>query len=364
MPRLRALVSVRNRTLAMAMAASLACDRGGDEEAPPPEKQQEPVAETPEKPAEEEKADPPQAAAKEAPAPVAKAEELAPKPAAAGKELLAYVPESAKLVLVADPKAVGRSSLFAQSSDFVDKLHNSRIGAVGAAAKACGVGIDMWSSLLVAGAGDSELSLIGARATGIGKKETVQCLADRVNALGEPGKWTVSEEDGRVTFQVEGREDRGIAAADDVLLMVGKDYVDEVNAILAGTGKSAADGSLGKLVRGVDRSKHVYFAGHAPPDMAQGPFTNMQHLSGTIDFSSGLALAISVEYSDAATAETSAQTFGQLFEMTRDRATAIGIPAAVMSTVKIETKGAAVFARASASKADLEAIATAFQKQL
>ncbi len=362
------------------MAATVACNRG-KEEAPAPATE-EAVAKADE-PAKAEDAKAEEAKAEEAKAEDAKTDEppkddvneeapadpVAPDSslasAAASKELLAYVPDSAKLVLVADPKAVGRSSLFASSSSFAGKLKASRVGEVGDAAKACSVGIDTWSSVLIAGDGDSERTLVmGVRATGIGKKETVQCLADRINALGEPGKWVVSEEQGRVTFHVEDREDRGIAAADDVLLMVGKDYLDDVNAILDGKGKSAVDGELGKLVQSVDRSRHVYFVGQMPPGMTDPPFANMQHLSGTLDFSSGLALGVAFTYGDAATAEFNARTFTEVLELTKGQATAFGIPPAVMSSVKIETKGTTVSARASASKTDLEAMATVFQEKL
>jgi hypothetical protein len=206
--------------------------------------------------------------------------------------------------------------------------------------------------------------IIGARATGIGKKDTLQCLADGINAIATSGKWTVSEDAGRVVFDVEGRDTRGIAAADDILLVVGKGYRADVTSILDGAGKSAADAELGRMLARVDRSKHVYFAGEAPAGATDGPFTDLKQLSGTLDFSAGLALAVALEFGDPTKAEMSAQMLGQMVAMTSESVAGLGVPESMLRTVKIETKGNTVSTRASASKTELEAMFTAFEKQL
>jgi hypothetical protein len=360
---------VRSSALVLAIAVSPACDRltGKDE----PEAAKEPVAEA--KPAEpttekkDEKAEKPEAKPAVKVEPEVKAEPETPKVVAAPapKELIGYVPESAKLVLVADPKAVARSSMFSGSGAFMDKLGDSRVGEVYAAAKTCNLGVEAWSSILVAGDGNSEDNLIViAKATGIGKKQTLECLAGGINAVAEGGKWTVVEEGGRAGFTVEGQDTRGVAATDDVLLVHGKSYASAVASILDGSGKSAADGALGKTLESVDRSRHIYFAGEPPPGSADAMFPGMKQLSGTIDLSSGIALAMALDFGDVAKAEVTAQTLKQTFDQTRPTIAAMGIPDSVLASVKIEPKGTTVAAKMHASQGEIDTIAAALGKQL
>lgn len=351
----------------LAIAVSPACDRltGKDE----PEPTKEPVAEA--KPAEAEKKEAkPEAEAKKPevePEPEVKAEPETPPVVAAPapKELIGYVPESAKLVLVADPKALARSSMFSGSGAFMTKLGDSRVGEVYAAAKTCNLGVDAWSSILIAGDGDNDKNLIVvAKATGIGKKETLECLAKGINAVADSGKWTFVEEGGRPGFTVEGQDTRGVAAADDILLVHGDSYASAVASLIGGEGKSAADGALGKMLESVDRSRHIYFAGEPPPGSADAMFPGMKQLSGTIDLSSGIALAMALDFGDVAKAEVTAQTLKQTFDQTRPTIAAMGIPDSVLASVKIEPKGTTVAAKVHASQGEIDTIAAALGKQL
>lgn len=361
-----AIRSLRNCALVISISTSFACDRFGGDDKPAEAKKEESKPE--EKPKKDEKtekkATEKTAAVKKEPEKVAEKVEDVPPPKAVAKEPLAYVPEQAKLVLVADPKALSRSSLFSGSGSFVEKMGDSRVGEVYAAAETCNIGVSAWSSVLIAGDGDSEEDLVVvARATNIGKKETIECLSTKINAIAGEGKWIVSEDAGRPVFDVEGKNTRGIGAADDVLVVTGKGYATAVGEILDGKGKSAADGALGKMLASVDKSKHVYFVGEPPPDMQQGGFGEVKQISGTLDFSSGLAMTVAFDFVDVSKATEIGTTWQGLFEGMKE-SLAGTIPPGVLASVKIEVKETKVSARASASNAEVETIIGTLQTQL
>jgi hypothetical protein len=356
--RLRPVHAARKSALLLALSIVPSCDRFRDEAAPAEAK--EPTAEatdTPAKPAKTAKtAAKPAKPAKPKPAKAAPSPE--PTKPVASNDLIAYVPDTARSILVADPKALARSSLSSGFGPLLAKAGGSELGEVADAAKACGVALERWSSVLAAGDFTSPRdSVLGVKAAGIGKKATIECLGSRLKDT--ESAWTVSEDAGRVVFDVEGG--RGVAVSDDMVLVYGKGYASAVASLLDGKGKSAVDGPLGPTLASVDRSKHVYFASEVYDDMAPGPLIVAHHCSATLDFSSGLAVALAFAFDDPAAASTGAESMQLLFEGAKELATHVGVPASVLATVKIETKDKAVVARFSATNADLEAIATALE---
>jgi hypothetical protein len=282
--------------------------------------------------------------------------------AGAGGDLVKYIPESANMLVVLDAKAVFGSSVFKDNKAMIEKGEGAEMFA---AANDCKVGPETWTKAVIGGdtSGDDKI-VVGGQATGLGTKATIECIAKKVNEKQGADKWKVSEADGRVVVDIDGGDATGFSGGDDVFIIAGKDYAEAVKANLGGGGKSVLDGPLKDAIAGADSSKHVYFAGLATSDMAQGPTDGLKHFSGYVDFSAGLAIAASLDFGDEAKAKTTADVFSKQFEGLKGMAGGMGVPQPIVDSVKIEAKGSAVSASMSASADDLKKLSDLAAKQM
>lgn len=281
---------------------------------------------------------------------------------AGGGDLLKYIPDGANMIVVFDAKAVFGSTLFTENKAMIEQ---GDAGKMFAAADGCKVGPSTWNKVVLGGDTEGNDKIVmGGQATGLGKKETLECIAKVVNEREGSEKWKVSEADGRVVVDIEGGKATGWSGGDDVFIIAGKDYAETVKSLVAGEGKSAADGSLKDALATADTSKHVYFAGVAKGAMAEGPTAGLKHFSGNVDFSKGLAIAASMDFGDEAKATSTATMFSTQFQGLKGMAGGMGIPQPIVDSVKIEAKGSAVTASVSASAADLAKIAELAAKQM
>jgi|SRR5688500_404781 hypothetical protein len=134
--------------------------------------------------------------------------------------------------------------------------------------------------------------------------------------------------------------------------------------MLAGTGKSAEDGVVGRMLASVDRSKPVYFATAAFWSAATGPLPEMKHVAGTLDVSAGLAVDLSLVCADAKGADLGAKSLTKMLADTRNVIVGLGAPAPVLETVTFDAKGDTVVAHASATPDELERIVTELEEHL
>lgn len=284
--------------------------------------------------------------------------------AAAGSSVadaMKYVPDGANLLIGLDAAKVAGSAMM---KDNQDMMKQGDAGEMLAAAEACKVGMSTWKYVVVGGNTDKDKEVVAVvSATGVGKKDTLDCIGKKVKEKKPEEKFEIGEEDGRVV--VTGGEDgqKLYAVSDDVIALVGADSQEAFKGLLDGKGKTALDGSLKDVMGSVDQSKHIYFGVVATADMQQGPAEGLKHVTGTIDLSAGLAIAASGVFADAAKATEVAGMANKQFGEMKGMAGMLGIPAGVVESVKIEAKDTAVSVAASASADDLKKMSETMKKQ-
>ncbi len=235
------------------------------------------------------------------------------------------------------------------------------------AAKACNLGPDTWKSVVFGAdpeGGDKKMAFV-VTATGLGKKENLECIAGKIKEKNDGEEpWTMEEKDGKLVLTIDGGEATGYVVNDNTLAVAGSDWAGAVKELVDGKGKPAIDNSLKDVLGRTDMGKTVWAAGVIPASMAAGPADGMKDGAMWMDMSSGLELMASVGVKDADTATAKAKEFTTQFDAVKGMAGTVGIPEAVVNSVKIEAKDASLNVSAKASKDDLEKINEAVKKSL
>lgn len=287
------------------------------------------------------------------------------KVAAAGasvSDAMKYIPDGANLLVGLDAASVAGSAMMKDNQDL---LKQGDAGEMIEAADACKVGMSTWKYAVIGGNTDKDKEVVVVvSATGVGKKDTLECIGKKVKEKDPEDKFEIGEEDGRVV--VSGGDDgqKLYAISDDVIALVGVDSQPAFTGLLGGKGKTAVDGSLKEVLGSVDQSKHIYFGMVATADMQEGPTAGLKHVTGTVDLSAGMAIAASGVFADAAKATELAGMANKQFGEMKGMAGMFGIPAGVVESVKIEAKGTAVAVSAKASADDMKKIGETMKKQL
>ena len=147
------------------------------------------------------------------------------------------------------------------------------------AAKECNLGPDTWKSVVFGfdpEGGDSKLALVLV-ADGLGKKENLECIANKIKEK-DDGKepWTMEEKDGKLVLTIDEGKATGYVVNDSTLAVAGKDWAGAVQELIDGKGKPAVDNSLKDVLGRTDMSKAIWAAGVVPASMATGPADGMK----------------------------------------------------------------------------------------
>jgi hypothetical protein len=232
------------------------------------------------------------------------------------------------------------------------------------AAKGCKLGPDTWKSAVMGAdpeGGDAKVAFV-VSATGLGKKETLECIAGKVKEEAGEEPWAMEEKDGKIVLNINEGRATGYVIDENTLAVAGKDWAGAVKELVDGKGKSAMDNSLKDVLGRTDMSKTVWAAGVIPESMASGPADGMTSGAMWLDMSSGMELMASLGVKDADTATAKATELTTQFDAVKGMAGTVGVPEAVVNSVKIEAKDAALNVSAKASKDDLEKISEAVKK--
>lgn len=227
------------------------------------------------------------------------------------------------------------------------------------AARACQLGPETWQSILVGmdtAAPDTKIALV-LRATGLGKKESLDCIAGKMKADQGKDPWTMEEKNGRLTLTMTDGNHTAFVVDDDTVVAVGSGWVEAVQAVLAGgeQAKSAVDGSLKELVARVDKQQ-IWLVGKIPEGMAQPPVDGARDASVSLDVSQGLAVVAAVGFPTPEDARSKATALSAQYEQIKGLVSGAGIPQAVLDSVKIEPQDSTVRVSVSASTEDVEAL--------
>ncbi|MEM9462814.1 MAG: hypothetical protein AAGF11_52220 [Myxococcota bacterium] len=276
--------------------------------------------------------------------------------AAAAGDLSAMVPEGAKMMASMDLKGLVGSALYKQQSAM---LESSPFGKNLVAAKACNLGPETWQQAVM-GADEAvdDAMMIAMAATGIGKKENIECIAAKYKEQDPKADWKIEDKDGKVVVTLDGGDGMAWAVDDNTIVMAGKAWNAAMQERIGGKGKAAAEGSL-KDAMALAGKGHITFAGLATADMAKGPMEGAKFFGGALDLSDGLAVSATMAFADADTAKARTDGFKQQFEGFKGMAGGLGIPQTVVDSVKIEAKDATMAMSLKATPADLDALGKA-----
>lgn len=274
------------------------------------------------------------------------------------------IPDAATVVGGANIQAMMKSPLYEGNKEMLEKGDQKEAME---AAKACNLGPDTWQSVVFGAdpeGGDAKMAVVLV-ATGLGKKENLECISGKMKEKNDgEDPWTMEEKDGKLVLTIDEGEAIGYVVNENTLAVAGKDWAGAVKELVDGKGKPAIENSLKDVVGRTDMSKAVWAAGVIPESMAAGPADGMKDGAMWVDMSSGLELMASVGVKDADTATAKAKELSEQYDKMKGMAGGFGVPAAVTDSVKIEAKDAALNVSAKASKEDLEKINEAVKKQL
>jgi hypothetical protein len=351
--------TTKTSSLAVLLALGLgACGGSEDKDKKADGKDAKTVAKADDAKADDAKAD--DAKADDAKADDAKADDAGKGDAAgaAGRdELVGYVPDGANILASTDFKSLFASGLGQYYKVALSQLEGDSKEFMNAAVE-CKVGPDSWSAAAMGFDTNNQESVVVAfQAGGIGKKETLECLAEKAKAAGAEQKWTMGETNGKPSVEIGEGDNKGkvMSVNDDVVVLAGGTFIDSTAKLLAGEGSAAAEGSLKEPLAGVDRSKTIYFVGMAPPELAQGPMAGLSHGSATVEVSSGLAIGVRMDFADADKAKAAADQINQQVNQFKPMAASM-VPQPVIDSLKIEAKDKTITGSVKATEEELKQI--------
>lgn len=269
------------------------------------------------------------------------------------------VPADAALLAHVDMLGLSGSPLFAANKAAMeadpdgkkqlDALTTCNIPLTGIRALDIGVGADGQAVTVVVTGG------------GVGKLENLRCLKDKLGG----SDWKIDEQDGKARLVFGAGEGFGHPVDDDTLAIASQDWDAALLDRIAGKGSSVRDGALKDILPQADASKHVWFAGKLPPELAAlasagvAGMAGLRSVAGSLDLSTGLGLTLnfgleSPEKAKATLADVQAQ-----FDNVKGMAPLFGVPSSAVSKVAFTSKDASVIMTAALTMDEINALSAA-----
>ncbi len=274
------------------------------------------------------------------------------------------IPDSATVIGGVDVEGMMKSPLYGDNKEMLEKGEQKEALD---AAKACNLGPDTWKSVVFGfdpEGGDKKMAVV-ISATGLGKKENLECISGKIKEQNDGEEpWTMEEKDGKLVLTIDEGDAIGYVVNENTLAVAGKDWAGAVKELVDGKGKAAIDNSLKDVLGRTDMKKTIWAAGTIPASMAAGPADGMKDGAMWVDMSGGLELMASIGVADADTATKKADEFTKQFDAVKGMAGTVGVPETVVETVKIEAKDASINVSAKASTDDVKKISEAVKKNL
>jgi hypothetical protein len=274
-----------------------------------------------------------------------------------GGDAAKFIPEAATIVGGIDLAGVQGTQSWKDNKAMLEAQGKEQLDAMAA----CNLGLDKWKSVTFGtdpAGGDEKMAFVIV-ADGLGKKENIDCAAGKIKEKsGGKDPWT-AEEEGKVLKMENGAV--AYVVDDNTIAVAGKAWAEDVKKLTKGEGKSAFDGQLKDVIGRTDTGKHVWFAGKLPDDAKGaakmlGDVGEPQDVAGWLDLSGGVEVWVAVGFKsgdEATKAKDAAQT---QFDAFKGMAGQMGVPQAVVDSVKFDTKDTAATVSAKATDAELKEV--------
>jgi hypothetical protein len=270
-----------------------------------------------------------------------------------GADSAKLIPDAATMVAGVDVKAVMATKLYTDNKALIEQGESKEMLD---AATACNLGTDKWKNVVIGMDMTKNQHAMVVNADGIGKEENLTCISGKIKEKAGKEPFKIEDKDGKKVLTMD---DGGVGyiVNEGTLVIASKDWAAAVKDLVDGKGKSVFDGSLKDVIGRTDTGKHVWFAGTVPADMAKGsPAEGAKDVAGSLDVSSGVAVAASVGFGSADEATKKKDELQKQFDQFKGMAGGMGVPQGVVDSVKIDASGNAVTVSAKASDDDLKKI--------
>ena len=271
-----------------------------------------------------------------------------------GADAVKLIPDSAEMIFGVNPKAVTGSDVY---KTYSEKIPDDGLKKATTALEGCNLSIDSLDALVV-GVSMDENATVVVSGKGIGNKENVVCLIDKMaEESGSEEKAEVTSVDGKDV--VEQEDGRVYLVNENTIAFATKGWQDAVAELIDGKGKPATENSLKDLYGKADTKAAVWMLGNVPADVAKQAegmakaSAAVKSFVGKIDLSSGFGLELIAVFADDAGATEAATELTALVEQFGPMAGEE--MAGVVKSVKIEASGSDLNLSVAASMDDIAA---------
>lgn len=298
-------------------------------------------------------------APKDAPPPV-----TPPTAVATGAAADKFIPADAALLAHIDIKGLAGSPLWAANKALMDS--DPEVKKQMDTFAACNMPFEGFKTVDIGVGPEGKDVAIVAVGTGIGKPENLRCLQEK----GADKDWKIEDKDGKVRLVFDNGEAYGHPVDDDTIAVATKTWDTAVLGLIGGTGTSVRDGGLKDVLAQADQSKHVWFAGNLPPQLAalattapgMSSMAGLKSVAGSLDLTAGLGLVLAFGMENPDKAKTTLAEVQKQFAQVKPMAGMLGIPSTAVDKVQFEAKDAAVTMTASLTMDEINTMKTAMDK--
>lgn len=271
------------------------------------------------------------------------------------------IPADAKIVGGVNISSLVKSKLYTDNKAAIEE--NAEAKETLEAMKACNLSFEKMGSLVIGSDGGNNVVVV-ATGEGIGDETNLKCIGDKIKEKqgSETAPFTIAEVEGKKVLTVEGEDDgKGFLVDKNTLVFASKGWETQVKELIDGKGKNAFDGDLKPILGRTDQSKHIWFAGQLPENMAgmlkavpNGD--GIKDFAGSLDLSSGITIALSAGTESAEKAKALVEEAQKQFDQVKGMATGFGVPEGVTNSVKFAANDNVVSVEAKISEADQKAL--------
>lgn len=275
---------------------------------------------------------------------------------AAGGKL---IPEQATVMVGVDVAGLMKSKLYTDNKAMMES--RAEYKEMAEAAKACNLDPEKALSSVLVGTDAKDGVAVVLTGQGIGDEKNLTCIADKAKEKNN-GKvpFTITDEGGKKTFKIDDGKATGYIVDAGTIVIASQPWAAAVKDLMDGKGKSSQDGPNKALFDRADHSKHIWFSGLTPPDLAgmakSQAEVDVKDFSGSVDLSDGLAVKLAAGLGAADQAANIKKKADEALPMAKMFLPAVGLPATVIDSVKVDAKDTLLSIEMSLSAADLKTL--------
>lgn len=268
------------------------------------------------------------------------------------------IPEQATIMVGVDVGGLMKSKAYTDNKAALES--RSEYKEMAEAAKACNLDPEKALNSVLLGTDAKDNFAVVLSGEGLGDEKNLSCIADKAKEKNN-GKapFTIADEGGKKVLKSEDGDGTGYIVDGRTVVVASKNWAAAVKDLVDGKGKSAQDGPHKDLWNRADQSKHIWFSGVAPEQlagMAKGQGVDVKDFSGSLDLSSGLAVKLDAGLGSAEQATNLKKMADENIPAAKPLLGLMGLPATLADNIKVEAKDTVLHVEVSISEADMKTL--------